>query len=100
MAHPKSLLTETVTLVDIEDSHSMVEVDKAVTQTAPDAESRLEPTPTREQTVLGRRSAAVAQNQLVLHHYSAAFCKTGYASLFGEQNIELNIEMFRPQSSK
>jgi len=55
--HLKSPLTETVTLVEIEDSHSMMEVDKAVTQTAPVAESRLEPTPTREQTALGRRSA-------------------------------------------
>src|SRR6218665_3248621 len=55
VAHPKSSLTETVTLVEIEGSHSMMEVDKAVTQTAPVAESRLEPTPTREQTALGRR---------------------------------------------
>src|SRR6218665_2614863 len=58
--HPKSPLTETVTLVETEDSHSMMEVDKAVTQTAPVAESRLEPTPTREQTALGRRSATNA----------------------------------------
>ena len=56
-AHPKSPLTETVTLVEIEDIHSMMELNKAVTHTAPDAESRLEPTPTREQTALGRRSA-------------------------------------------
>ena len=56
MAHPKSPLTETVTLVEIEDSHSMMEVDKGVTQTAPDSESRLEPTSTREQRALGRRS--------------------------------------------
>ena len=46
VAHPKFPLTETVTLVEIEDSHSMLEVDKALTQTAPVAESRLEPTPT------------------------------------------------------
>jgi len=46
-------LTETVTLVEIEDSHSMMEVDKAVTQTTPVADSRLEPTPTRERTALG-----------------------------------------------
>jgi len=59
VAHPKSPLTETVILVEIEDSHSMVEVDKAVTQTAPDAESRLEPTPTREQTALGQRSVTI-----------------------------------------
>jgi len=57
VAHPKSPLTETVTLVEIEDSHSMMEVEKAVTQTAPDAELRLEPTPKSEQTALGRRSA-------------------------------------------
>ena len=57
VAHLKSPLTETVTLVEIEDSHSMMEVDKAVTQTAPVEESKLEPTPAREQTVLGRRSA-------------------------------------------
>ena len=57
VAHLKSSLTGTVTLVEIKDSHSMMEVDKAVTQTAPVAESRLEPTPTREQTALGRRSA-------------------------------------------
>ena len=56
VAHPKSILTETVTLVEIEDSHSMMEVDKAVTQTAPVAESRLDPTPTREQTAFRRRS--------------------------------------------
>ena len=37
----------------------MMEVDKAVTQTAPDAESRLDPTPTREQTALGRRFTAM-----------------------------------------
>src|SRR6218665_1162025 len=35
VAHPKSPLTETVTLVEIEDSHSMMELDKAVTQTVP-----------------------------------------------------------------
>ena len=35
VAHPKSPLTETVTLAEIEDSHSIIEVDKAVTQTAP-----------------------------------------------------------------
>ena len=57
VAHHKSPLTETVTLVEIEDIHSMMELDKAVTQTAPVAESRLEPTPTRDQTALGRRSA-------------------------------------------
>src|SRR6218665_3457498 len=49
VAHPKSPLTETVTLVEIEDSHSMMEGENTVTQTAPVAESRLEPTPTREQ---------------------------------------------------
>src|SRR6218665_2737949 len=42
VAHLKSSLTGTVTLVEIEDSHSMLEVDKAVTQTAPVAESRKE----------------------------------------------------------
>jgi len=57
VAHPKSPLTEKVTLVEIEDSRFMMEVGKAVTPTAPVAESRLEPTPTREQTALGRRSA-------------------------------------------
>ena len=31
---------------------------------------------------------------------STAFCKTGYASLFGVKNIELNIEICSPQSSK
>ena len=56
-AHPKSPLTEKITLVEIEDSHSMMEVDKA--RTAPVAESRLEPTPRREQTGLGRRSATL-----------------------------------------
>src|SRR6218665_3599712 len=59
VAHPKFPLTETVTLVEIEDSHSMMEVDKAVTQKAPDTECRLEPTPTREQTALGRRSVII-----------------------------------------
>src|SRR6218665_7318 len=57
VAHLKSSLTGTVTMVEIEDSHSVMEVDKALTQTATVTESRLEPTPTREQTALGRRYA-------------------------------------------
>src|SRR6218665_1156584 len=60
VAPPKFPLTETVTMVEIEDSHSMKEVDTSVTQKAPVAELRLEPTPTREETALGRRSAPYA----------------------------------------
>src|SRR6218665_1384170 len=66
VAHPESPLTETFTLIEIEDSHSMIEVDKAVTQTAPDAESRLKLTLTREQTALGRGSATVNQIFLII----------------------------------
>src|SRR6218665_2529118 len=45
-----------------------------------------------------------AKSLLVLHHniIHSRFCKTGYASLFGVglHNIELNIEIYHPQSSK
>src|SRR6218665_1589653 len=45
-----------------------------------------------------------AESLLVLHHniIHSRFCKTGYASLFGVglHNIELNIEIYHPQSSK
>src|SRR6218665_605212 len=45
-----------------------------------------------------------AKSLLVMHHniIYLRFCKTGYASLFGVglHNIELNIAIYHPQSSK
>ena len=45
-----------------------------------------------------------AKSLLALHHniIHLRFCKTGYASPFGVglHNIELNIEIYHPQSSK